>query len=450
MIEDSNSVVASPDPLGKNMARYARPIGPNLVARTEPFFAWQESRRRAHLWPYSRSLEGAPLTTSTFRTDDGRKNSGLNFASQDYLSLAAHPSVHAAVSRALRDFGPHSAGSPVLAGNTQLSLALEKELGDHLKMAHVALFPTGWAAGFGAIVGLVRDGDYVVIDQLSHACLQQGAQAATSNVIRHPHRDVEAVAVALAEIRAKDAKAGILVVSEGLFSMDSDVPDLGALQAACRRWGATLFVDVAHDLGALGPNGTGSLGAQDLLGQVDLVMGSFSKTFASNGGFLATHSPAVKQFVKFYGGSHIFSNALSPLQAAGALEALRIMRSPEGDRRREALGRAVAALRGGLAVRQITCFGSPSPIVPVLAPSVPALRLASADAQARGLFANIVEYPGVPVATPRFRLQVMADHTVGNAELAARLVADSIDAAVLDLERLGTHPSQAERRHHGD
>lgn len=434
MLEDSGPVDDAPDPLGKSLARFARPVGPDLLARTEPFFRWQDSRRRAQVWPYSRSLDGAPLTRTTLRTDDGRKKFGLNFASQDYLALAAHPAVNLAVRRALRDFGPHSAGSPILTGNTQLSLTLERALADHLQMEHILLFPTGWAAGFGVIAGLVREADHVVIDQFGHACLQQGAQAATRNVVRHPHLDAAAAEAALADIRRKDTRAGILVVTEGLFSMDSDVPELGALQAACRRWGATLMVDVAHDLGALGPGGTGNLGAQGVLGQVDLVMGSFSKTFATNGGFLATHSPAVKQFVKCYGGPHIFSNALSPLQAAAALEALRLVRSPEGEERRRSLARAVAALRGGLVDRGITCFGTPSPIVPALVPSVPVLRLASAQVQARGLFANLVEYPAVPVATPRFRLQVMADHSVEDAEQAAALVASGIEAAVAQRE----------------
>ena len=131
-----------------------------------------------------------------------------------------------------------------------------------------------------------------------------------------------------------------MVITEGLFAMESDAPDLAAFQEACRENGATLLVDVAHDLGALGPGGGGMIAAQGLLGKVDLVMGSFAKTFASNGGFLASHSPAAKQFAKYYGNPHMFSNALSPVQAAVASEAIRIVRSPEGDDLRERLTRA--------------------------------------------------------------------------------------------------------------
>src|SRR5207244_2190884 len=138
----------------------------------------------------------------------------------------------------------------------------------------------------GAITGLIRPNDHVIVDNLAHACLQQGAHAATQNVRRHDHLDIAAVHSHLQEIRANDTKNGILVVTEGLFSMDSDTPDLQTLQALCHEYEATLLVDVAHDLGAIGPGGTGFLGIQDMLGKVDLVVGAFSKTFASNGGFL--------------------------------------------------------------------------------------------------------------------------------------------------------------------
>src|SRR5262249_25642590 len=156
---------------------------------------------------------------------------------------------------ALQEFGPHSASSPMLQGNTTLSLLLENALADLLRMEQVVLFSTGWGAGFGTITALIRPADHVILDHLAHACLQQGAQAATQNVRRHPHLDIEAVRRHLQEIRAGDTRNGILVVTEGLFSMDSDSPDLQTLQDLCHEYEATLLVDVAHDLGAIGPGG---------------------------------------------------------------------------------------------------------------------------------------------------------------------------------------------------
>jgi Aminotransferase class I and II len=167
-------------------------------------------------------------------------------------------------------------------------------------------------------------------------------------------------------------------------------------------------VDVAHDLGAMGPGGGGALGTQGLLGKVDLVMGSFSKTFASNGGFLAARSPAAKQFAKYFGNPHMFSNALSPVQAGVVSEAIRIVRSPEGDVLRERLLASVNALRDGFASHGVTCYGSPSAIVPVPFRNDRLARLASRRIAESGVFINLVEYPAVPIGEARLRMQVMA------------------------------------------
>ena len=415
-----------PAALSKSMAHFARPKGSDLLLRTERFFAWQGARRRGHVWPTTRSLETKPGATTQITDVDGRPMSGLNFASQDYLSLCAHSRIHEAALRALRDFGPHSAGSPCLLGNTTLSLKLERELCDFLQMEHMLLFPTGWGAGFGVIAGLVRPSDFIVIDELAHACLQQGAMAATGNIVRHKHLDIAAVRKALREIRAFDTENGILVVTEGLFSMNSDSPSLAPLQESCREFNATLLVDVAHDLGARGPGGTSHIGREGLLGKVDLVMGSFSKTFASNGGFVASHTDAVKQYIKHYGGPHIFSNALSPVQAAIVSEALEIVRSPEGDALRESLLAAVVALRSGLARGGISCYGDPSAIVGVPIGNERLARISGSLLNNRGVIANIVEFPAVAVGAARYRMQVMARHTVEQAEQAAAEVLRSL------------------------
>jgi glycine C-acetyltransferase len=411
------------------LSQYAQPTGPDLLSRTETFFEWQEARRQQGLWPYSRSLDAAPRPSCGLHSETGAGISGLNFLSQDYLSLSTHPHVLEAAHRTLRDHGLHSAGSAMLGGNSSLSLVLEQAVGEALDAPHVALFSTGWGAGFGTITALVRPDDYVVMDTLAHACLQSGAAAATKNVIRFRHRDNEAVRRHLRKIRSRDAQNSILVVTEGLFSMDSDVPAIDELQAICREWGATLLVDVAHDFGAMGPGGTGSIGAQEMLGRVDLVVGAFSKTFASNGGFMATRSPAVRQFVRVFGGPHIFSNALSPVSAAVVTEALRIVRSEEGYRLRAALSENIATLRAELHRRGVEALGVPSPVVPVVVGDAPVARVAAKMIFERGVFVNLVEYPAVPVRGSRFRMQVMAGHSLEQARAAAAVVAGAIHEA---------------------
>ena len=418
----------------QSIAHFRNPSGPDLLKRTERFYDYVRSRAEYGLWPYSLALEkatGPHTTVSDFSTTT---RDGINFASQDYLGLTRHPSVAAAGIEAMREFGPHSAGSAVLLGNTRLSLELEQHVAALLETEHVALYPTGWAAGYGAIAAFVRPRDHIVIDHQCHACLQQGAAAATPQINHFIHNDAVDLKARLKGIRAKDARNGIMVITEGLFSVDSESPDLRAFQAACSEFGATLLVDVAHDLGALGPGGGGVLAAQGLLGKVDLVMGSFAKTFASNGGFLASRSPAVKQFAKYYGNPHMFSNALSPVQAAVVSQAIRIVRSPEGDDLRARLLACANALRDGFAAQGITCTGAPSPIVLVPFGNDRLARLAARRIAESGVFVNLVEYPAVPVDEARLSLQVMATHEVAQAQEAVTKIIEARRLAEQDLK----------------
>ncbi len=423
--------------LHKSAADFQNAKGAHLLERTEAYFDWKQSRTDSGVWPYHRSLDGMTKPTVGIRNDAGVAREGINFASQDYLGLNTHPAVHEAVASALRDFGPHSAGSPCLLGNTALSLALERELADAWQMEHVTLFPTGWAAGFGAIQGLVRPYDHIVLDKLAHACVQTGAYASTKQVRRFEHNSHEDVRRHLQEIRATDTENGILVVTEGLFSMDADVPDIREMQQICREYNAVLLVDVAHDFGALGDHGLGSVEIQQMLGQVDLVMGSFSKTFTSNGGFVASRSAAVKQYMKVYASPHIFSNALSPLQAAAVRAALKIVRSDEGKERRQNLMRVVNTLRQSLADNGIVCLGIPSAIVPTPIGSEAIARVVSRLLFERGIFINLVEYPTVAAGKARLRLQVMATHTEEQAKVAAAEITKAVEDAqqiVKDLD----------------
>ena len=418
-----------PRALTGSMFDYARPSGTDLLKRTGQFEEWRKLRSECGVWPFSRVLRTAPGPDMVISDEQGHASRGVSLACQDYLGLTSHPAIREAADRAMRDLGPHSAGSPALAGNTLLSLELEKEIGEALGYEHVALFPTGWAAGYAVIAGLVRPDDHVVMDQLSHACLQQGACAATRHVHRHPHLDFASVGKILHDIRAEDPTNGIMVVTEGLFSMDSDIPDLAPLQEVCRQYGATLMVDMAHDFGSLGPKGGGSLGLQNLLGKIDLVMGSFSKTFSSNGGFIASGTEAIRQYIKFYGSPQTFSNALSPVQTAVVREALKIVRSPEGDTLREALRNNAVTLRTALEQRGIRCIGVPSAIVPAHVGDEAVGRIAWSESAVRGVHANFVEFPAVAVGAARFRMQIMPGHTKAQLENAAAIVAEEIAKA---------------------
>jgi glycine C-acetyltransferase len=408
--------------------------GKDLIARVGNFYEWQRLRRSQGLWPYSKATEQAPLAVTAARDDSGLRFSGLNFATQDYLGLSSDPEIKEVAKAVVDEYGVHSAGSSALAGNTKYSLRLEQTISEFLSLEHTVLYPTGWAAGYGVIKGLVRSNDHVVLDGLAHACLQEGAYSATNNVHLHGHLNVDSVRRHLKRIRAKDAENAIMVVTESLFSMDSDSPNLRVMQDLCREYEATLMVDVAHDLGAMGQSGRGFIGMQGMTGQIDIVMGSFSKTFASNGGFVACNSPAVKQYLKFYGCSATFSNALSPVQAATVTKAFEIVKSEKGQQLRWQLLKRVVQMRDALTAAGLSVIGDPSAIVPVLVGDEALARMVSRRLPELEVIANLVEYPAVAKGNARFRLQMMPNHTDENViELVARLRA-AVDLTMPEYE----------------
>ena len=405
-----------------SFADFVRLSGKSLELRTQRYREWRRNRIEHGVWTFSTKLQGSPGPEASVIDEAGTERTGLNFASQDYLGLSAHPAVRAAAIDAINQYGPHIAGAPILQGNSALSMRLQDALAEMLGLEQVVLFPTGWAAGYGVITALLRGQDHVVLDQYAHNCCVEGANAATRNVHRVRHLSTDAVVRQLRRIRATDKENAILVVTEGIFSMNGDSPDLAALQTVCREYEATLLVDIAHDLGAVGPGGTGIVGLQGLLGKVDLVIGSFSKVFASNGGFAATSSSAISEYLRAGAPPRTFSNAISPPQCATVLKALQIVRSAEGVVLRQQLSRVVQVLRESLDTSGVVCLGRPGPLVPVLLGREAVGRITAALCFDRGVFANLIEYPAVSVGACRFRMQVMATHTCAQAQQAAVVI----------------------------
>lgn len=415
---------------------FRAPQGTDLMQRVTGFYKWQDLRRDHDLWPYARSTASAPQARCNALSDAGDSFAGINFASQDYLSLSSHPAIKQAAIEAIGEYGVHSAGSAALLGNTTNSLLLEQGLSAFLGGREIVLYPTGWQAGYGSVQGFVRSDDHVVLDILAHSCLQEGAKAATRNIHYHGHLNIDALTRKLERIRAADTENGILVVTESLFSMHSDTPDLAAMRALCDRFNATLLVDCAHDLGSVGDDGLGHLGLQNAMDSADIIIGSFSKTFASNGGFIAVKTRAAAEYLKYYSATHTFSNALSPVQAATVLTALKIVRSEEGRVLRRKLMDNILYLRAKLSRAGLEVLGDPSPIVPVSLGLEGVGRFASRHLMARGGIANLVEYPAVPQGGARFRFQVMASHSRQDIEEVVTILASAMRDADLEY-RLG-------------
>lgn len=432
-----------PDQLRTSLPAVEKQTYPvNLLERWEQPGIWWQERVEHKIDPYQKYsttrvgnfIEGAHRDGTPFR--------GHNFASQDYLSLASHPELVKAAIKAIETYGLHSAGSAALMGNTALSVALEKRLEAFLGYEDVVVFPIGWAAGYGAVKTLVKPHDHVVIDILAHACLQEAARDATDNVHVHSHMNVRAVESRLARIRREDETCGILVVTETLFSMDSDFPDIPALQEICHRYNATLLVDCAHDLGALGATGRGKLEDFDMVGKVDILVGAFSKSFASMGGFVAMNNKGFRFGLRGQCGPSTFTNAMSPIQAATVLAALDLVEGEEGKARRDRLMHNSLRLRAGLEEAGFEVLGKPSAVVPMLIGDVLLARLMTRYAVDFGGIVNLVEHPAVAKNACRWRLQVMADHTDEQIDAMVEIAEKARELAEMHVEWLSANDNR--------
>jgi glycine C-acetyltransferase len=411
----------------------------NLLSRWDESGAWWEQRVQFGLDPYqkySTSRVGAFIEGAH---RDGTAFKGHNFASQDYLSLSSHPLLIEAAKNAIDRYGLHSAGSAALMGNTALSVALERRLETFLGYQDVVVFPIGWAAGYGAVKTLVKSNDHVVIDILAHACLQEAARDATDNVHMHSHLNLRAVESRLQRIRRDDPTGGILVVTETLFSMDSDFPDIRAMQELCRQHDATLLVDCAHDLGALGATGRGKLEDFGIAGGVDILVGAFSKSFASMGGFVASNNKGLRFGLRGQCGPSTFTNAMSPIQAATITAALDIVEGEEGKARRDKMMHNSMRLRNGLEEAGFEVLGKPSAVVPMLIGDVLLARLMTRYAVEMGGIVNLVEHPAVARNACRWRLQVMTDHTEEQIDALIEIAIRSREMAERHVEWLSAN-----------
>jgi glycine C-acetyltransferase len=403
--------VVLPDPELENVPDdFLQTGGSDLLARWAEHTDFWDARLAAGLDPSGRVMQGRVGPAGFALTRGQERVGGLNFASHDYLSLSGHPMLRAAAVEAIGRWGLHSAGTITEQGGSVPSHKLEELLAEWLSCREVRLCPSGWSAAYSAVRTLVREADHVVIDTLASPGFHEGARAATRNVHRLANCCNEAVASRLASIRAHDPQAGILVITESLFGLDSSVPDLRALQDLCRDWQSTLVVGVAHDLGAIGDGGLGFLGEQGMVGEVDLIVGSFSKSFASNGGFVASQQRGLKQAMTVFANPLAHSAAMAPVQCEIVQAALGIIRSREGAERRRRLLDNSLRLSSDLEARAFTVKGQPSAIVPVVLGETGVARKMTRAALAAGALVNLAEHPQVSRRNARWQLLVMADH----------------------------------------
>ncbi len=391
----------------------ARDAGWGTLDIFQKCFEYQEPTqiRNAGLYPYFRMIGSGQDPVVTI---DGRDV--VMLGSNNYLGLTSHPEVKRAAARALETYGSGTAGSRFLNGTLDIHVKLEERLAAFMGREAALTFSTGFQVNLGVISSLVDRRDVVVLDSLDHACILDGARLSFGRVLKFAHNDM----VALEErLRSVANGAGVLVVVDGVFSMEGDIADLPAICELAARCGARVMVDDAHGIGVLGERGRGTAEHFGLEDQVGLVMGTFSKALAAVGGFVCGDR-AVVDWVKHKARSLIFSAAPPPASVASVLAALDIIeREPE---RRALLWENAHYMKHELERLGFDTGASASPIIPlVVGENYDAFRM-TLRLQDEGVFVNPVVAPAVPVGRAMIRTSYMATHTRDHLDRALEAI----------------------------
>jgi 8-amino-7-oxononanoate synthase len=324
--------------------------------------------------------------------------------SNNYLGLTTDPRVHKAAIEAVERFGTSCTGSRFLNGTLELHEQLEQELAEWVGKEATLVFSTGMQTNLGVISALVARGDVILLDKDDHASLVDGARLAWGETRRFKHNDMADLERVLKGISQEKGK---IVIVDGLYSMGGDLAPLPEIAALCKKYGARLMVDDAHGLGVMG-GGRGTAAHLGVTKQVDLIMSTFSKSFASLGGFIAGDEPII-HYIKHHARSLIFSASIPAANAAAALAALKIMREePERVKRLDAIG---ARMRQELTGMGFNIGNSVSPIIPILIGDNPRTLLAWKTLFEAGVFVNPILSPAVPPGMELLRTSYMASHT---------------------------------------
>ena len=332
---------------------------------------------------------------------DGRPT--LGFCSNDYLGLANHPEVIAALQRGAERWGVGSGAAHLVNGHSTAHHALEEELADFTGRPRALLFSTGYMANLGIISALTGRGDALWQDRLNHASLLDGALLSRATLRRYPHADAAELDRLLGN---RDTR---MIASDGVFSMDGDLAPLPALALIARRAGAWLLVDDAHGLGVLGREGRGTLDHFGLdAEQVPILMGTLGKAFGTFGAFVAGSDALIETLIQ-RARSYIFTTAAPPALAEATRTSLALVR--RDDWRREHLQALIARFRAGANQLGLPLSESPTPIQPLIAGSSHQALAWAAELEARGILVGAIRPPTVPEGSARLRICLSAAHT---------------------------------------
>ena len=351
------------------------------------------------LYPYFRVIESAQDPEIIM---NGRKM--IMVGSNNYLGLTSHPKVKEAAIEAIKKYGTGCAGSRFLNGTLDIHVKLEEKLASFIRKESALIFSTGFQVNLGVISALVGKDDVAIIDKMDHASIIDGCRLSFGEVKKFKHNDMSDLKRLLTEYEDKDK----LIVVDGVFSMEGDIANLPEIVALAKKYGARIMVDDAHGIGVLGKTGRGTAEHFGLEDEVDLIMGTYSKSLASIGGFISGSADTI-HYIKHLARPLIFSASPPPASVAAVGAAIDIIENePE---RREQLWKNTTKMLNGFKNLGFDTGHSQTPIIPVIVGEDEKAFLMAMMLQEEGVFANVAVTPAVPAGMALIRTSYMATHT---------------------------------------
>ncbi len=351
-----------------------------------------------------REIKFSSLESGTTFEDNGSKF--LNFSSNDYLGLCSHHQIKEAARNALNSFGVGSGASRLISGGTLPHQNIEKESAEFFDKEAALYFTNGYCASVGTLGSILQKGDTVILDKLCHASLIDGSRLSGATLRTFPHNDLEKLERILKSVTDnKVSNTRILIVTEGIFSMDGDSSPILEIIKLKKKYKALLLVDEAHSFGIYGDKGKGIVNSKGLQNDVDFIIATFGKSAGAAGAITAS-SRIWRDLIINKARSFIYSTAPMPSQAAAALEGLRIIQSNEGDLRRKKLKKNITSL-----CDKLNLDIPAGAIIPIIIGDEETALKKSKDLMKSGILAPAIRYPTVAKGSARIRITISSNHT---------------------------------------
>ena len=368
--------------------------------------------REQGLYPYFRPIESAQDTEVMI---DGKRV--LMFGSNSYLGLTNHPKIKEASKKAIDKYGTGCAGSRFLNGTLDIHIEMENRLANYVGKEATVLFSTGYQVNLGVLSCITGRNDYIILDEYDHACIIDGSRLSFSKVIKYAHNDMDDLQRKLSILPEESVK---IIAVDGIFSMEGDIVKLPQIVQLADKFGANIMIDDAHSLGVIGDKGAGTASHFGLTQDVDLIMGTFSKSLASLGGFIASDRDTI-DYIKHRARSLMFSASMPPGSVASVIAALDIIEN-EPERITKLWDNTNYATK--LLLEEGFDLGpSESPILPIYVRDNEKTFAVTKHLQASGVFVNPVVSPAVPSDSSLLRFSLMATHTFDQIDEAVEKIA---------------------------